>query len=192
MKTPRFILAGSLLAALLSTLLSLPLAAAPAKEEVLIDFTDVRRERDGTTTKNYEWASGDWEKHIIDMPRRGCLIQSPTGKGNLGENKTMVEFNKSTIATMVFVIGNANQAKAINLVLEDSDGTEQSWAISFEGLDKGKEYHFPLDLTKCTHENKPGTKPGLNLKKIASWNINGGWTEPNLEVLLIKLVAPKL
>lgn len=191
MKTPRFILAGLLVPALLLNLLSLPLPAAPAKEEVLVDFTDVNREPDGTITKNYEYDFGDWSKHISNLPRRGCLVQSPTGKGGLGESKTTVEFDKTNYALLVFVIGNANNAKSIVFLLEDTDGTEHSWTIPIEGLAKGHEQRFPIDLTKPSSEGKPGKKPGLNLKKISTWQIKGDWSEPNTEVLLVKLVAPK-
>lgn len=192
MKTPRFILAGSLLAFSLSALVLSPLAAAPAKEDVLIDFTDVRIEP-GTNQviKNYEYDYGDWSKRIRNTARQGCLIQAPGGKGGIGENKTLVDFKKTTAVTLVFVIGNENRAKSINFGLTDRDGTEQSWSIPFEGLPKGREIRFPLDLTKCTNESKPGDKPGLNLKKIASWQISGDYSEPSVEVLLIKVVAPK-
>ena len=192
MKTSRFILAGSLLAALLTGLLPLQLAAAPAKEDVLIDFTDVRVDRyTGAITKSYEYDFGDWSKHLSDMAHRGCLVRSLTGKGGLGENNPMAEFNASPIVHLVFVIGKDNNAKSLNFSLEDSDGTEQTWNIPFENLSKGREYHFPLNLAQCTTEGKPGKKPGLNLKKIAKWEIKGDWSEPNVEVLLIKLVVPK-
>ena len=189
MKSPRFILAALLLAALGLNLLALRLGAASTKEMALIDFTDVLRERDGSVLKNYEYDFGDWSKHLTDLPRRGCLVQSPTGKGGLGENNTTVKFDKSTWLLLVFVVGNNNQAKSLNFHLEDSDGTEQVWNLSFAGLAKGVEQHFPIDLTKPTNEAKPGKKPGLDLKKIASWQITGDWSDPSTEVLLIKLVA---
>jgi hypothetical protein len=190
MKPSRFLPAGTLLAALCLNFLAVGLTAAPTKETVLIDFTDVRRERDDSVLKNYEYDFGDWSKHLTDLPRRGCLVQSPTGKGGLGENKTMVEFHKTSLLLLVFVLGNNNQARSLNFHLEDSDGTEQAWNLSFDGLAKGVEQHFPIDLAKCTSESKPGKKPGLDLKKIASWQITGDWSDPGTEVLLIKLVAP--
>ena len=192
MKIPRFILAGSLLVALPAILTSLSLRAAPAAENVLIDFTDVRVDHiSGETTKSYEFAWDDWGKHITDLPGKGCLIQSPTNKGTLGENRPSLPFDKTPIVGLDFVVGNANHAKLINFILEDSDGTEQGWTISFENMSKGQLHRVPLDLTKCTYENKPGKKPGLNFKKLASWKISGDWSDPNLEVLLVKLVAPK-
>ena len=194
MKTPRFALASLVLAAGLINLLFLPLqlVAASAKEEVLVDFTDVRREREGTEFKvvrNYDYIWGAWDNHVSDIPKRGALIQSPINDGQLGEDNTTVKFDQAPIVELVFIIGNANKASGLNFFLSDSDGTEQQWKISFQGLVPGKEYHFPLDLAKCTAEPNPGKVPGLNLKKINTWRIQGDWTKSAVEVLLIKLVA---
>lgn len=196
MKTPHFIPAGPLLAVLLFNILlpSLQLRAAPAKENTLIDFTYVSKERDGTeirVTKNYEYVWGAWDKHTIDIPKRGVLIQAPINDGQLGEDSTMVNFDKTPNVELIFSIGNANKAVALNFYLADKDGTEQQWKISLEGLVPGNEYHVPLDLTKCTSEQKPGKNPGMNLKKIYTWRIQGDWSKSSIEVLLVKLVAPK-
>lgn len=194
MKTPRFILAGSIVAGLLSPLLSLPLAAAQAKEEVLVDFTDVQKERDGTNfkiVKNYEYTWGAWDKHTTDISGRGALIQAPINDGQLGEDGTMVKFDGVPLVELDFVVGNANKAAAINFFLADKDGTEQQWRIPLEGIVPGRECRYKLDLGKCTSEQKPGKVPGLNLKKIYTWRIQGDWSKSNLELLLVKLVAPK-
>lgn len=196
MKTPRFILAGPLLAAGLFNVILLPLhlMAAPAKEDVLIDFTYIRQERDGTDVKvikNYEYVWGAWNKHVSDIPKHGALIQAPINDGQLGEDSTMVKFDKTPNVELVFSIGSANKATALNFYLADSDGTEQQWRIPLEGLVPGKECHFPMDLTKCTTEAKPGKVPGMNLKKINTWRIQGDWSKLAAEFLLVKLVAPK-
>ena len=191
MKSPRFILAGPLVAALLLSLLPVRLAAASTNEEVLINFKDIRREPDGTMTKHYGYAYGDWDKHVVDLPHQGSLVQARSNKGGIGENDPDLRFDETPVIELVFLIGNANNAAAIGFGLADSDGTEQSWYIPFDGLAKGVEHRVRLDLAKCTTEDKPGKKPGLNLKKITSWQIRGNWTEANVEVLLIKLVAPK-
>ena len=193
MKTPRFILAGSILATLLSSLLPLSLLAA-SKEEILVDFTDVRQERDGALVKlvkNYDYVWDAWDKHVTDMPRRGALIQAPINEGQLGEDNTDVKFADTPIVELVFVIGNANKASGIAFYLADSDGTEQEWSIPFEGLSPGRECHFQLDLNKCTKETAKGKKPGMNLKKIYSWRVKGDWSKSSVEVLLVKLVAAK-
>ena len=194
MKTPRFILAGSILATLLSSLLPLSLFAAASKEEILVDFTDVQREHDGALVKlvkNYDYVWGAWEKHISDIPKRGALIQAPINDGQLGEDNTEVKFVDTPIVELVFVIGGANKAAGINFYLADYDGTEQQWSIPFENLSPGRESHIQLDLTKCTKETEKGKKPGLNLKKIYSWRIQGDWSKSSIEVLLVKLIAAK-
>jgi hypothetical protein len=192
MRISRVIPACSLLVVTLSQWSPFVLAAAPAKEERHIDFTDVRKERTGeVTVKGYDYAYGDWSKHLISLPERGCLIQAPTGKGGLGENKPMVNFAKYPAMQLVFVVGNANRATSINFSLEDNDGTEQSWSVPLEGLARGTTHHFPLDLTKCTTEARPGKQPGLNLRKISVWQVRGDFTDQKVEVLLVKLVTPK-
>src|SRR5687767_6024186 len=93
------------------------LIAAEPKETVLIDFTSVKRDPDGKVFRVYEYAYGDWEKHIVDLRGRGTLIKAGTGKGGFGENKTMVQFGKHSSVDLQFVIGNANQAQTVNLSL---------------------------------------------------------------------------
>src|SRR5688500_10104584 len=53
-----------------------PLVAAEPKETVLIDFTSVKRDPDGKVFRVYEYAYGDWDKHIVDLRGRGTLIQA--------------------------------------------------------------------------------------------------------------------
>lgn len=196
MKTPPIILSSPWLAVCLFSTLLLPLrlAAAPDKVEVLVDFTEIRQERDGANVqliKNYDYAWGAWDKHITDIPKRGALIQAPINDGQLGQDNTDVKFTDTPVVELIFVVGNANKAAAINFYLDDSDGTEQQWNIPLTGIIPGKECHYPLDLTKCTTEQKPGKKPGLNLKKINTWRIQGDWSKSSLEILLVKLVAPR-
>ena len=141
--------------------------------------------------KNYDYVWGAWEKHVTDIPRRGALIQAAINDGQLGEDNTDVKFADTPIVELVFVIGNANKAAGLNFYLADYDGTEQQWSIPFEGLSPGRACHVQLDLTKCTKETEKGKKPGMNLKKIYSWRVQGDWGKSNIEVLLVKLVAAK-
>lgn len=190
MKTSRLLQAGLILAGLLLNISALQLTAAPAKENMLIDFTYYKQERSGEIIKPYEYDFEDWEKHVTTIPNRGTLVQASTGKGGLGENKPTMDIDKTSTVELVLVIGNANKATSINFSLEDKDGTEQQWNISFAGLNKGQQYRIPLDLTKCSQEVKPGKTPGMNFKKLQAWQIKGDYSIPNVEVLLIKLVAP--
>jgi hypothetical protein len=175
----------------LALLLLLP-AALVAKEIELLNFTKVTRDPDGTTFKCYEYTFGDWgEGKVIDLRDRGTLVQAPSGKGGLGENKTSVGFDQTPVVDLYFVIGNANQAKAISFGLTDKDGTEQTWQIPIDGLPKGTNQHVRFDLTKSSSEQKPGKTPGMDLKKIVTWQVRGDYTEPKVEVLLLRLVGQK-
>jgi hypothetical protein len=106
----------------------------------------------------------------------------------LGENKTLVSFADCTVVDLVFVIGSGNQAKALSFSLEDKDGTAQTWNISLADKPAGREIHARIDLNKSDGETSPGKIPGMNLKKIVTWQIKGDYSPLNVEVLLLKLI----
>lgn len=190
MKLPRSICAILTIAALhLSGVLHPAARAAQNKEVVLIDFADTRKDPDGTLFRPYEYAFGDWDNHVSDLRRRGVLIKAPSGKGGLGENKTMVDFSKSSTIELYFVIGNANRATTLWFSMEDKDGTEQTWTIPLAEFPPGQSVHASLDLNKCSSEQKPGKNPGMNLKKINTWQVKGDFTAQNVEILLVKLIG---
>jgi hypothetical protein len=185
MKTPRFIRFACF------ALLVFP-AALSAKEEVLLDFKSVHRDRDGPVFKCYQYTFEAWGgKKVMDLPGKGALVQAPSGKGGIGENKSLIRFDKTPKLNLYFIIGNANKANAINFSLTDKDGTEQSWAIPLASLPKGSPQKFPIDLTKPTAEAKPGKTPGLDLKKIGTWQIRGDYSDLNVEVLIDRLSGEK-
>lgn len=196
MKTYRTpFMAAALAAVLISGVAPSFLLAAGPKEDVVIDFTDIHKEievgQEPKIVRAYEFVYDTWNKHVMDLPKRGALIQAPTGKGGLGENKTAASFKNFKALEVEFVIGNANQTQAINFALVDTDGTEQSWTIQTTGKPTGLPIRQHIDLAKCDNEAKPGSKPGLNLKKIDSWQIRGNWQDPKVEILLIKVVGVK-
>jgi hypothetical protein len=88
-------------------------------------------------------------------------------------------------------VGNANKANAISFGLTDKDGTEQTWQIPIGTLPKGTDQRVRLDLNKPSSEQKPGKTPGMDLKKILTWQIRGDFTDPKVEVLLVQLVGQK-
>jgi hypothetical protein len=179
------------LVAACAALLVSPLTLS-AKDEVLLDFTHVNRDPDGTIFKCYQYTFGEWGGgKVIDLRGRGALIQAPGGKGGLGENKTMLKLKKNPVVHLHFVIGNANQANAINFSLTDKDGTEHNWPVSLAGLPKGTEQRLRLDLAAAGSEQKPGKTSGLDLGRLESWQIRGDWGSSPVEVLVMKLVAEK-
>jgi|GEM_PF-1074955 len=189
MNSPRFITCGRLLAA--AFLLALA-PVLPAREEVLLDFTHVSRDGpSGPVIRCYTYAWNDWNKKIMDLPGKGALIQAPSGKGNLGEDKTMLKLNKTPEIEIQYLVGNANQAGTLNFKLVDKDGTEWTWPIPLNGLARGTLQRLRLDLTKPGNEVKPGKTAGLNLAKLDVWEVIGDWGGARVEVLLIKVVAPQ-
>lgn len=188
MKLPRYICAITTIAALNLCGVLYPAArAAQSKEVILIDFADTRKDPDGTSFRPYEYVFGEWTNRVSDLRGRGVLVKAPNGKGGLGENKTMVDFSKKTTVELYFVIGNANHAANLSFSLEDKDGTEQTWTLPLAEFPAGRLGHATLDLNKCSSEQKPGKTPGMNFKKINTWQVKGDFTEPNIEILLIKL-----
>lgn len=184
MKAPRFIL---------SAVAALWLAAVSVQaEEVLLDFSHISRDPDGTMYKCYQYTYGAWgDGKVKDLKGRGALIQASSGQGGLGENKTMLKLRKTPVVELHYIIGNANQANIINFSLTDKDGTEQAWSVPLGGLTKGANQKLRLDLAAPGSEQKPGKTPGLDLNKLETWQIRGDWGTAPVEVLLVKLVGLK-
>lgn len=172
----------------------LPSLAAEAKEEVLIDFTDSHRDPEsagGAVFHAYQYAFETWNRHVIDLPRRGVLVKAPSGKGGLGENNTSADFRGMKLLNFYFVIGNANKAQKFSFTLEDDDGTVVAWTANLAGQPPGRIIRLRMDPAKPDNTEKPGRKPGLDLKKVANWQVRGDWAEANVEVLLIKVTGEK-
>ena len=186
MNTPRFIRSARF-----ALLLLLP-ASLAAKEEVLLDFKHFTRDPDGTTYKCYSYTFGDWgDGKVHDLKGEGALVRGSSGKGGLGENKTLLRLDKTPLADLYFIIGNGNKANALSFGLTDKDGTEQTWQIPIAGLPKGELQKVRLDFNKSSSEQKPGKTPGMDLKKLTTWQVRGDFTDPKVEVLLVQLVGQK-
>lgn len=167
-------------------------APKPMKEVKLIDFTDIRRDRNGKVElRPYQYAFGDWDRHTIDLPDRGVLVQAKTGSGGLGENKPQADFRGAVAFGLYFSIGNANQAQGMSLSLKDGDDTEYVWNIRLARRPPGQPLRLRLHVEKPDNVPSPGKTPGLDLKHIASWQIRGDWQAAPIEVLLIRLSAEK-
>jgi hypothetical protein len=191
MKTPSVIRSGRRLA--LPALVLLMLAPLSAKEEVHLDFKEIKRDSPTSPLiKCYQYSFGDWgDGKVIDLKGRGALVQAPTGKGGLGENSTMLRLDKTPQVDLEVIIGNANQATAISFGLTDKDGTEQTWQVPIEGRPRGTPQRIRLDLTKPSSEQKPGKTPGMDLKKLSVWQVRGDYSDRKVEVLLVRLIGQR-
>ena len=185
MKTTSFV-AGTIAIAVL--LLFASSAQAAPKPKVLIDFTDSHRETGGAVFHAYEYTYTDWgDRHVIDLPGKGTLVQAPSGKGGLGENKTLVKFDHATGLDFIYLIGNANQAASIGFAITDDDGTEYQWTIPLAGKPTGRPLVQHFDLAKPDSQPNAGKISGMNFKRVTSWQVRGDFQAPKVEVLLIKL-----
>lgn len=194
MRLPRLLCRTACALFVASSVNILPSLAAETKEEVLIDFTDSHRDPEsagGAVFHAYQYAFETWNRHVIDLPRRGVLVKAPSGKGGLGENDTSAEFKGMKALSFYFVIGNANAAEKISFTLEDNDGTVCNWTVKLAGQPPGRLIRLRMDPAKPDNTEKPGRKPGLDLKKVENWQVRGDWTEPNVEVLLVKVTGEK-
>lgn len=183
MKIPRL----GLLTATLLTLLGLcPLL--PAADSTLVNFANYTRDPNGRTTNPYEYAYGDWNKHLSAYKSLGTLIKAPSGKGGMGDNHADLDLAKLTAVELVLVVGNGNKASNLSFFLEDKDGTGYAWNLPLEGKPRGQEVRFRFELGKPDYVQTPGKTAGLNQKKIAVWQLRGDQTAPYVEVLALKVV----
>ena len=165
-------------------------AFAAVKDLVVVDFLQMARNPDGTRERGYEYTFGDWDdkKKVGQLPDQGLIINLVGSKGGVGENRGL-DFRKHTKARVTFVIGNRNQAESISFSLVDKDGTDQSWDITLKDQSKGATLSRLLDLTQTGRAEKPGKTPGLDLKKLKSWQFKGNYQDAPIEVMIIKVTA---
>lgn len=167
-------------------------AACPllAKDVVVIDFALMPRNSDGSRQRAYEYGFGDWSdagRKVVQIMDKGLLVNHAGSKGGVGANSDP-DFGSNTHARIDLVIGNQNQADSYSFALVDRDGTDHSWSIPLKGQPVGQPIGVLLDLTQGK-EDKPGKKPGLDLKKVRTWQIKGNFQDKPVEILVLKITA---
>lgn len=163
-----------------------------ADDRLLVDFADYHLERDSQRmVQPYEYAYQDWNKAVHPLPGKGTVVQAPSGKGGIGENKPAADFGGLKAIEIFLVIGNGNQARKLGFGLADKDGTDWGWDLELEGKPRGAVLAYRIDLAKPDAENKPGKTKGINLDKLTSWQVRGDFSEPRVEVLLIRMSGLK-
>ncbi len=185
MKPIRFLASLAMFA---STLTLLP-AAEPTRE-VVLDFTYMQRQSDGTYTRSYEYGFGDWDEKgkVGQVAHKGLLVNHAGSKGGIGENRRL-DLRKSAKVGVSYMIGNGNKADAFAFSLEDRDGTVDVWNIPLAGQPRGQMLYAEFDLTKPTRQDTAGKVAGLDLKKLETWQIRGDYGEAPVEVLVAKVFA---
>lgn len=175
--------------ALLSGLAAV-LSAAEPKDLVVINFLRMPRDPGGEPQRAYEYSFGDWQEKrmVFQVADEGLIINHAGSKGGVGENRGL-DFRKHTKARISFIIGNRNQASSFSFGVVDSDGTDCAYDISLQGRPAGVVQEVLIDLTQPSRTDKPGTKPGLDLKKLESWQFRGNYQAQPIEVLIQKVTA---
>lgn len=165
-------------------------AVAAVKDLVVLDLFHMTRTTDGRYERGYEYSFGDWEggKKVVQIHEKGLLINLVGSKGGVGENRGL-DFRKHSLARLTFIIGNRNQAESFGLSLVDKDGTDHSWNVNLKDRTRGTTLNPLIDLSKPDREEKPGKTPGLDLKKLKSWQIKGNYQEAPIEILFLKITA---
>ncbi len=163
---------------------------AAVRDIIVIDFPRMERTAEGGRQRGYDYSFGDWEggKKVMQIPEKGLLVNLLASKGGVGENRGL-DFRKHSLARITFIIGNRNQAESFGFSLVDKDGTDQAWDISLKDRPKGTVLSELLDLSKSGREDKPGKTPGLDLKKLKSWQIKGNYQSLPIEVMFLKVTA---
>jgi hypothetical protein len=166
------------------------LAFAADSDAEVINFVRMGHNPDGTFERSYQYSFGDWQKakSIVQVQGQGLIINLAGSKGGVGENRGL-DFGKFTHARITFVIGNRNKAEAFGFTLVDRDGTDEYWEIPIKGMSKGADLSQLIDLTKPTRVDKPGKKPGLDFKKLETWQFKGNYQDAPVELLLMKVMA---
>ena len=178
--------ASLLIVSFVSCLGSLP--AAGGKDVEVLDFLRMNRNSDGTYEKGYDYAYQDWETKAVQIPQKGLLVNLTGSKGGLGADSGP-DFGKHTKARISFVLSSRSRAKSFSFTLVDRDGTDQSFYVPLENLARGVELAVIVDLTKPSKENNPGRTPGLNLKKLKTWQLGGDYQEEPIEILFLRVMA---
>lgn len=166
------------------------LPAAGAKDLELLNFVSMFRNSDGTYEKGYQYSFGEWQekRKVAQIPGKGLLVNLAGSKGGLGDNVGL-DFTKHTKARITFMIGNRNVAKSFTFSLVDRDGTDQAFEVSLGGRSIGVETRATVDFTQPTREEKAGKTPGLDLKKLKSWQLKGNFTTDAVELLFLRVDA---
>jgi len=163
--------------------------AAANKDLEVINFVAMYRNPDDTYDKGYDYPFGDWQnKNVVQVPGKGLIVNLVGSKGGVGENRGL-DFRKHAKARIAFVVGNRNKAKSFQFSLVDKDGTDQSFDVALETLPPGVTQTHTIDLTKPSREDKPGSTPGLNLKKLKSWQLKGNFQDEPSELLFLRVDA---
>jgi hypothetical protein len=162
------------------------------KATPLVDFTVIPRDSRGKNDRTrwpFEYAYGDWGRDKARLVEgKGLLINHLGSRGGVGANRPL-PLKGADKAVMVFIIGNTNEADAFSLALVDSDGSEHSFRIPLAGMQTGQVLTAVLQLTKSKQVDKPGAQPGLDLKKLKSWQVKGDFGDKPVEVMVQRILA---
>jgi hypothetical protein len=159
---------------------------AAGKDLEVINFVAMYRNPDDSYERAYEYMFGDWQnsKSVAQVAGKGLVVNGVGSKGGVGENRGL-DFRKHTKARITFLIGSRNKAKSFQFSLVDKDGTDQAFDVPLENRPFGVEQAYTVDLTKRSREDKPGSTPGLNLKKLKSWQLKGSYQDDLSELLFL-------
>jgi hypothetical protein len=163
--------------------------AAAVKDLVVLDFKRMPRNPDGSYERIFEYSFGDWgDKKAVQVRGEGLMIRLLGSKGGVGSN-VGPDFRKHSKARIAFIIGNRNRASSCSFSLVDRDGTDCAYDIPLAAHPKGQEISVLIDLPQPSRVEKPGSKPGLDLKKVETWQLKGNFQAEPIEVLFLKVTA---
>jgi hypothetical protein len=174
------------------TLVALLPAHSAKADAKLIDFTYIARDTttgEDSNDRAFEYSFGDWGNgKVIQVRNKGLLINHLGSSGGVGANKRL-NLRGSSQIKIEFVIGNNNAASSFSFSLTDGDGTENSYSIPLDGKATGTPLSHTFDPNSPTSSEKPGSSPGLNLKKLKVWQLKGNFQPQALEILVSKVTG---
>lgn len=131
---------------------------------------------------------GSW-KDLVGPTKDGILIQkAPDGKGgccgDVAMNLEDAQWLELGLATLPL-----NELPSLQLILEDTDGTNVSVRYNISQLVPGSPVWLRVKLAEA-RVTKPGANGSLDLAKVNKWHVQGDWaTEKPVQLIVIALRA---
>ena len=132
-----------------------------------------------------------WEKQATAADG-GVRIQAPSGQGGAGFalGTDLSPFGQRSPA-LTIAVGQGNQAQAVQVVLQDADGTAHQFTFRLDGVLPGATGILTADDGASLQEpgavKEPGKQPGLDLAHVTQVMVLGDWKAVPVELTLRKL-----
>lgn len=172
-----------LLSLALLSLLSLPLLAkeGPSAAQPVSILVDFRSSGSSFAYGSFQGKAGGTKDGIL-------VAKAPDGKGGCGADCDL-KLGEATWLELGIATLPANEAPAMQIMLEDADGTSVSYRYSIEQLVPGTPAWLRVPLNQGS-VFKPGQDGVLSKESIVKWHIQGDYASAKtVQIMVIALRA---